>query len=351
MARTRLLFLALFCAVLLSCGTDTNEKIENQKVVESEMEKVQLDTIHLALDWSPNVLHAGIFYADKKGILKEYGIHLNWFTTEIDNYQKKPIQRLLDREVDLAIGPSEHLFFYGDTLDQDYAVALATILQNGQSAFVVKSSNEINTPMDMQGKTYIGYKTPLEEEILSDMIKNDGGNSDFNSVTPPRLSVWDAFLNDKGDIAWIFSHWEGAKAKAQGIELNYFYPNDFGVPYGYTSVIMANKQRDIDQNDKIMRFIHALSDAHQALLNLKTESVVEFLSNYSNHDNFRNAEILEFAWEDVRESFLNSSGRWGCMNDSVWLDYYQWIRKHDVHHFNYEIEDVSTYYEHVLIND
>lgn len=344
------LSLGLFL-VLLSCETVTSKEVKEPVVVDELSDIVNLDTIHLALDWSPNVLHAGIFYADQKGIFKEYGIHLNWFTTEIDNYQKKPIQRLLDREVDLAIGPSEHLFFYGDTVDQEYAVALATILQRGQSAFVSKSNSEINSPRDMEGKTYIGYKTPLEEEILSEMIENDEGNADFNSVTPPRLSVWNSFLTDQGDIAWIFSHWEGVRAKAQGIELNYFYPNDFGVPYGYTSVIMANKRRATDQNDKIMRFIHGLKDGHEALLKLKTDKIVEFLEEYSDHDNFRDPEILRIAWNDIKGSFLNNSGRWGGMSDSVWVDYYKWIKKHEVHHFNQEIEDVSIYYEHVLLND
>lgn len=341
----------LLTLAFLSCKSESNNDLQDMEESSVGSKNIELDTIHMALDWSPNVLHTGIFYADHSGLLKENGIHLEWFTTEIDDYKKKPIQRLIDREVDLAIGPSEHLFFYGDTTNQEYAVALATILQKGQSAFVVKSSNQINTPKDMQGKTYIGYKTPLEEEILSDMIKNDGGKSAFNSITPPRLSVWDAFLNDKGGIAWIFSHWEGAKAKAQGIELNYFYPNDFGVPYGYTSVIMANKNRGPEQNEKIYRFLKVLETAHEDVLKLSSREVVEFLSSYSNHENFKDSKTVEIAWEDIRDAFTVHSRRWGMMSDTVWANYYEWISKHDVHHFNQDIEDVSIFYEHVSSAD
>jgi ABC-type nitrate/sulfonate/bicarbonate transport system substrate-binding protein len=343
--------LTVFWVLLPSCETEISDKSEKQKEAVSEDRIAHLDTIHLALDWSPNVLHSGIFYADHTGLLEENGIYLDWFTTEIDGYKKKPIQRLIDREVDLAVAPSEHLFFYGDTAKQEYAVALATILQKGQSAFVVKSRNKIKTPKDMEGQTYIGYKTPLEEEILSEMIENDGGEPVFNSIAPPRLSVWNSFLDNKGDIAWIFSHWEGAKAKAQGIELNYFYPNDFGVPYGYTSVIMANKKRDSQQNDKIIRFLQTLEIAHKQLLELDAKEVVDFLSSYSDHDNFQNSKVVEIAWIDIKDAFTDQSAKWGRMSDSVWVDYYQWIRKHDVHHFNHEIEDVSIYYEHILSND
>ena len=306
-----------------------------------------MDTIRLALDWSPNVLHAGIFYADKSGLLSENGIYLDWFTTEVDNYQKKPIQRLIDREVDLAVGPSEHLFFYGDTSNQNYAVAVATLLQKDQSAFVVKKESGINSPKELDGKVYVGYKTPLEQEILSAMIKNDGGKATFKSVTPPRLDVWDAFLNDEGDAAWVFSHWEGALAANEGIELNHFYPNQFGVPYGYSSVIMANKKREINQTKLIERFLKIMNVAHKELLNKETSAVVEMLKEYSTHENFKNSEFVTQAWLNIKDAFLNESAEWGLMRDETWTNYYNWILQNEVLNFNEDIKDVSVFYEHL----
>lgn len=306
------------------------------------------DTIRLALDWSPNVLHAGIFYADYEGMLEENNIHLEWFTTEVDNYKKKPILRLLDGEVDLAVGPSEHLFFYGDTTSQNFAVGVATILQKDQSAFVVKSSSGITSPADLDGKKYIGYKTPLEKEILTNMIKNDGGEGAFSSITPPRLSVWNAFLNDEGHAAWIFSHWEGAEAANKGINLNCFFPNEYGVPYGYSSVIMANKKRTDSQNEKIERFLKALAIAHKKLLKLETDEVVEFLASYTSHKNFKDKDMVKKAWENIRDAFLDDSENWGRMSDEVWKNYYKWIGEHDIPGFSEETEDVDIYYEALL---
>lgn len=335
---------------LLSCTGEKDEesKLTNNTEHLNETKEV-LDTLRVALDWSPNVLHAGIFYADASGLLKENGIYLDWFTTEIDNYQKKPIQRLLDREVDLAVGPSEHLFFYGDTSNQDYAVAIATILQKGLSAFVVKKESGIASPKDLDGKTYVGYKTPLEQEILSAMIKNDGGKGDFLSITPPRLDVWDAFLNDKGDAAWIFLNWEGALAAHDGIKLNYFYPNEFGVPYGYSSVIMANKRRDSAQNKVIKRFLKVLSNSHKKLATMEANEVVEMLQNYSDHKNFKDKELVLQAWMNIEDAFLNDSGQWGKMSDERWTDYYNWILQTKNVEFNRDIKDVSIFYEQLPI--
>jgi ABC-type nitrate/sulfonate/bicarbonate transport system substrate-binding protein len=335
---------------IISCSSEEN--IEAKEINDSAIlndSKDALDTIRVALDWSPNVLHAGIFYADHSGLLKENGIYLDWFTTEVDNYQKKPIQRLLDREVDLAVGPSEHLFFYGDTMDQNYAVAIATLLQKDQSAFVVKKRSGIASPKELNGKVYVGYKTPLEQEILSAMIKNDGGDGEFISITPPRLDAWDAFLNDKGHSAWVFSHWEGALAANEDVELNYFYPNKFGVPYGYSSVIMANKKRQRTQKQVIERFLIVMNIAHKELADKKASEVVEMLKEYSDHENFKNTEFVTKAWLNIKDAFLNEAGQWGKMSDEKWTNYYNWIIKNDALDFNKDIKDVGVYYEHLSI--
>jgi ABC-type nitrate/sulfonate/bicarbonate transport system substrate-binding protein len=335
---------------LISCSSEEKEEFKeiNDSTILNDS-KDALDTLRIALDWSPNVLHAGIFYADKSGLLKENGIYIEWFTTEVDNYQKKPIQRLIDREVDLAVGPSEHLFFYGDTTDQNYAVAIATLLQKDQSAFVVKKKSGIESPKELNGKVYVGYKTPLEQEILSAMIKNDGGGGTFLSITPPRLDVWDAFLNEKGHAAWIFSHWEGALAANDGVELNYFYPNEFGVPYGYSSVIMANKKRQLNQKQVIERFLKVLNIAHKELVNKEAKEVVEMLQEYSGHENFKNKEFVTQAWLNIEDAFLNESGQWGEMSDDKWTDYYNWIFQNEALEFNRDIKDVRVFYEHLSI--
>jgi ABC-type nitrate/sulfonate/bicarbonate transport system substrate-binding protein len=331
----------LLCVLAISACSEEQKKEEQ---TEKQSEKI-MDTIRLALDWSPNVLHAGIFYADYSEKLAENGIYLDWFTTEIDDYKKKPIQRLLDREVDLAIGPSEHLFYFGDTTEQNHAVAVATLLQRDQSAFAVKASSGISSPKGLDGKTYIGYNTPLENNILNDMIKNDGGKGDFSSITPPRLSVWEAFMSNEGDVVWIFTHWEGALAKANGEALNYFYPADFGVPYGYSSVIMANRSRTAEKDALIQRFLTVLKQAHQTLVAMETQEVVKMLQAYHKHPNFENTEMLAIAWEDIRFSFLNPEGSWGIMQHEVWENYFNWISEQDFTAMPHKIEDVKVFYD------
>ena len=52
-----------------------------------------LDTLTLALDWRPNALHSGIFYAQQQGWYDSLHLHLQWFSPEVDDYGKLPSGR------------------------------------------------------------------------------------------------------------------------------------------------------------------------------------------------------------------------------------------------------------------
>lgn len=285
------------------------------------------DTLRLALDWSPNVLHAPIFWAEMHGYFKEAGLSVEWLSTEIDNYQKKPIQRLLDLEVDLCIGPSEHLFFLAvDSMGRSRAEAVATILQRDQSCFVVKAESEIRRPRDLENKTYVGYKTPLEKQVLGAMIKHDGGDPGFEMITPGRLDVWEAFVSGKGDVAWVFSHWEAIMAEKQDIQVQKFYPDDYGVPYGYSSVIMARKERTDQMNKRIATFLKVIDRSVGEMLEETDRSVASKLCAHIDHQNFSDELFITAAWADIKTALVESnSSQWGSMKTQKWKEWMVWI--------------------------
>jgi len=285
-----------------------------------------LDTLHLALDWTPNVLHAGIFWAESQEWFKEEGIYLRWDTPEIDNYTKKPVLRLLDGEVDLAIGPSEHLFAFAADSTGLKAQAVATILQADRSAFVLKADAQVGSPAEIGPVTYLGYHTPLEHEILDAMIVNAGANPQYQTSEPGRLAVWDAFMQDSGQVAWVFLHWEAILAQRQGLELTSFVPNDYGVPYGYSSVIMARTELDEKKTELIKRFLKVLDRAYRAVSKNPAAAAQNLRANYE-HSNFKDWLFINAAMADIQPYFLNAKKDWGQMKAEKWQAYYQWMEE------------------------
>jgi NitT/TauT family transport system substrate-binding protein len=330
-------------AIISSCN-------QPQDSVESEDTKTEAsDSIRLALDWSPNVLHAPLFWAEMHGYFEEEGLVVEYFTPEVDGYTRKPIQRLLEGEVDLCIAPSEHLFFYGN--DENRAIAVATILRADQSCFIVKKSAEIERPAQLSGETYIGYNTPLEEEVLKEMIRHDGGEAKFEMVTPGRLEVWEAFLQDQGQTAWVFSHWEAARAAYEGVDVQRFYPHDYGVPYGYSSVFMTRENLSKSKGEAIRTFLKLLAYATDELLAQPDSVVARKLCAHVAHPNFSNEAFIRVAWKDIKPAFLGpNQARWGEMKVEKWKDWYTWIQSQDSLP-NAEMDrDVERFFTHIYLN-
>ncbi|MDF9794774.1 ABC-type nitrate/sulfonate/bicarbonate transport system substrate-binding protein [Catalinimonas alkaloidigena] len=61
----------------------------------------------LALDWTPNSMHAGILVAEAKEYFEDNGLGLEIINPASDNYATTPAKKLSQKLVDLAIAPSE----------------------------------------------------------------------------------------------------------------------------------------------------------------------------------------------------------------------------------------------------
>lgn len=291
----------------------------------SNSEAALPDTVTLALDWSPNVLHSGIFLAAYRGWYRDEGIHLNWFTTEIDGYRKKPVQRLADGEVDLAIGPSEHLFFFRKN-GMNNPVAVASVLQKDKSAFCMKAEEGLSGPGDLAGHTYIGYNTPLEQAILTAMMREDGLDKAPEMRTPGRLEVWEDFMNTEKGIAWIFTHWEGILAENSGTALTCFTPADYGVPYGYSSVLMARENPNNEEEALLKKFLKVTERGYRAVADLPADTTAAILGAAVDHPNFADHGFSARAAERIRDGFLRTDGSWGRTDPAQWEAYLNWIR-------------------------
>lgn len=46
-------------------------------------------------------------------------------------------------------------------------------------------------------------------------------------------------LQGEADATWIFEGWEGVEADQKNVALNRFRLADFGVPYGYSPLLLA----------------------------------------------------------------------------------------------------------------
>jgi ABC-type nitrate/sulfonate/bicarbonate transport system substrate-binding protein len=114
-----------------------------------------------------------------------------------------------------------------------------------------------NPPKDLDGKRYSSYKARYEDEIVRQMIKNDGDTSDFEIGYPDKLGIWDMLLDGSYDATWVFMNWEGVAAQEMDEPLSYFNMADYQVPYSYSPVIAASEDLVTTKKESYQKFLQA----------------------------------------------------------------------------------------------
>jgi ABC-type nitrate/sulfonate/bicarbonate transport system substrate-binding protein len=191
--------------------------------------------VTVALDWTPNTNHIGLFVAREKGFYKEAGI-----AVEILPYSDTSASTLVANHVaDFGVMGSIGLLTQR-TAGADLVAAYA-IVQTETGRVVFKASrDDIRSPKDLDGKTYGGFGSAWENALLSSIIRHDGGRGEFETVTL-GTSAYQALENGAVDFTLEVYTWEGVKAELDGVRQRAFRYADFGVPDEHTAILGSSR--------------------------------------------------------------------------------------------------------------
>jgi ABC-type nitrate/sulfonate/bicarbonate transport system substrate-binding protein len=246
--------------------------------------------LKLALDWTPNINHIGFLIAKELGFYKQQGIDLEILNPQDDNYAMTPGKKLELDVADFAIAPFETVISLNNKENQAQAMAIYAILQKDLSCIATLKSSNITSPKLLDGKKYASYKARYEDQIVKEIIKNDGGKADLNIIYPEKLGIWNTLLSGKADATWIFDNWEGIEASSKNIELDKFTLDEFNIPYGYSPIVLTKKENIIKHKRLYSAFIKASQKGFLFAKNNLTESV-EILSRYVTEYDLKNIDL------------------------------------------------------------
>lgn len=235
--------------------------------------------LKLALDWTPNINHIGIFIAKEIGFYKENGIDLEIISPLLDNYSLTPGKKLELGLADFAIAPFETVISLNNKENQFNAIAIFAILQEDISSIASLKANNLDSPKLLDGKTYASYKARYEDKIVKELVINDGGKGDFNIIYPDKLGIWNTLLDGKADATWIFDNWEGIEAESKNIVLNKWSLKDYDIHYGYSPVIIADKNKLASSKSTYAAFVKATRKGY-LFASLNKSDAVKILRKY-----------------------------------------------------------------------
>ncbi|MCW8378798.1 ABC transporter substrate-binding protein [Streptomyces justiciae] len=214
-------------------------------------------TVTLALDWTPNTNHTGIYVARAKGWFKDAGIDLRI----VPYGSTAPETLIAAHKADFGISYQEGVTTAraaGADITSVYAVT-----QKTNVTIAVRAGRDgIASPKDLDGKTYAGFGAPYEKPLLQKVIQNAGGKGDFKQVTL-NTSAYAALYAGKADFAMPMPTWEGLEAELSGKPLKNFQLSDYGFPAIY-STLVASSDQYLKKNPAVAKkFLAALDKGYR----------------------------------------------------------------------------------------
>ncbi|ACL24836.1 ABC transporter substrate-binding protein [Chloroflexus aggregans] len=280
--------------------------------------------ITLALDWTPNTNHIGFYVAIAKGWYRDAGIEPIMLSPEEDNYQTTPAAKVVAGRALLAIAPSESALSYHLHPTKPSLVAIAALAQRDTSAIVTLANSGIDRPAKLDGRRYASYNARFERAIVAQMIRNDGGKGEFDEIFPPKLGIWETLLTSVADATWVFMPWEGVQARRAGIALNAFHLDDYGIPYGYTPILLAHPDALRTHPDALRALLNATAEGYRFAVHHPDEAVAALITE-AKHPSLQDRDFVTESLYELAPALLTADGRWGVMDGQRWQAFVTWL--------------------------
>lgn len=283
--------------------------------------------IRLSLDWTPNTNHTGFFVAQEKGFFKDLGLDLQISDPSEDDYQVTPAKKLEIGQADIALAPTESVISYRTKSNPFLVKAIGAVLQTDASALTVLADKGMDRPADLDGKLYASYQARYEDHIIKQMIINDGGEGTIKISYPDKLGIWNTLVEGQADATWIFEPWEGAEAEHRGIDLKNFRLNDYGIPYGYSPVLIASEDFIQSNREALESFMDASRKGFTFAVE-NPEEAAEILSQFVSEEQLQRIDLIQS--QEMINPHYTSEGEWGKMRRSRWEEFINWLKDHDL---------------------
>src|SRR2546421_2168073 len=281
----------------------------------------KMTTMKLALDWTPNTNHTGVYVALKKGWYRDEGINL-----QLLPYSANVSSDVLVSSGKADVGISSTEGIVADAAVGQPAVSIAAIIQHNTSALVTLASSVLNRPRDLDGKIYGGFGAPYESAVVGEIIQKDGGKGQFKNVTL-SVDAMQALESHRIDFVWVFEGWEVIQANRAGVKLNVFPITNYGVADYYTPNLITSPN-EIKQKPALLHKFMAATDCGYEYARTHAHESAQMLINEANRTapgTFPDTGLVFASQAFLSPRYADSGRKWGWQDRAPWHGYSQFI--------------------------
>ncbi len=224
------------------------------------------EKLSVALDWTPNTNHVGLYVAQSQGWFDDAGLDV-----DILPYTDTSSGTLIAAGV-AEFGILSAVGFHSQRAIGADMTAVMAVVQHETGRVVFNGDrDDIQRPADLDGKIYAGFGSAWENALIATIIRNDGGTGVFDTVTL-GTSAYEALANGSVDFSLEVSTWEGVNSVLLNRPQRAFRYADYGVPDQHTTFLGGNGTW-LAQNPEIARaFVQAAQRGYDFAANNPREA-------------------------------------------------------------------------------
>jgi NitT/TauT family transport system substrate-binding protein/putative hydroxymethylpyrimidine transport system substrate-binding protein len=226
--RARVLLVAVLCG-LLGCGEDDGGAGQ----------------VPLALDFTPNAVHAGIYTAAQTDIDRNRGIDI---VPRAPGASTDSLKLLAAGRARFAVVDIHDLGLAAERGAD--VVGIGAIVQRPLAAVIARG--KVSRPRDLEGRRVGVTGLPSDEAVLRAVVEHDGGRYDRVERITIGFSAVPSLGAGRVDAVVSFWNAEGVALRRRGVPTREFRVDEFGAP-SYPELVLTTTRRTLEEDEPLVR--------------------------------------------------------------------------------------------------
>lgn len=307
MLKSKILCAALAVVTSLTCFGCTAKKSDPAKIT-------------IALDWTPNTNHTGIYVAKELGYFEEMGIEIEI----IEALESGAEAVVASGTAQFGISFQDYLVpaFSAKEEERLPITAIAAIIQHNTSGIISPESLDITSPKKLAGHTYATWELPIEQAIIKQVMLNDGASFSDVELIPQYVENLQGAFESGIDSVWIYYGWDGINAELNGLNTNFFYFKDYGEELDYYSPVIIANNDYIAKNEELTKdFLSAVKKGYEYCVSNPKEAAKILATANEGMDLSLCIESQEW----LSDKYIDDADEWGVIEANRWNSFFDWV--------------------------
>jgi NitT/TauT family transport system substrate-binding protein/putative hydroxymethylpyrimidine transport system substrate-binding protein len=215
--------------------------------------------VSLALDFTPNAVHAPIYEAVHTGRDRAHGVRLR---IEKPGAGPDAVKLVASGRVDLGVLDIHDLAIARERGAD--LVAIGALVRKPLAALVAQP--DVPRPRALEGRTVGVSGLPSDPAFLRAIVEGDGGDSSTIKQVTIGFSAVSRLLTRRVDAVPAFWNAEGVALKRRGLHAQEFRVEDYGAP-PYPEVVLFTARKTLEEHrDRLVGALQAIEDGRREAL-------------------------------------------------------------------------------------